>query len=28
VTPVNDAFFSQFEKVGQVGEYSLYKIRQ
>lgn len=28
VTPVNDGFFSQFEKVGQVGEYSLYKIRR
>ena len=24
---INDRFFSQFEKVGQVGEYSLYKIR-
>ena len=24
---VNEAFFSRFEKVGQVGEYSLYKIR-
>lgn len=24
---INDQFFSQFEKVGQVGEYSLYKIR-
>lgn len=24
---VNDRFFSQFEKVGQVGEYSLYKIK-
>lgn len=28
VVPVNERFFSQFEKVGQVGEYSLYKIRQ
>jgi hypothetical protein len=28
VTPVNDQFFSQFEKVGQVGEYSLYKINR
>lgn len=27
VTPPNDQFFSQFEKVEQVGEYSLYKIR-
>lgn len=27
VVPVNDRFFSQFEKVGQVGEYSLYKVR-
>lgn len=25
---INDAFFSQFEKVGQVGEYSLYKINR
>jgi len=25
---VNDRFFSQFEKVGQVGEYSLYKINR
>lgn len=24
---INDRFFSQFEKVGQVGEYSLYKIK-
>jgi hypothetical protein len=28
IVPVNDAFFSQFEKVGQVGEYSLYKINR
>jgi len=28
VVPVNEAFFSKFEKVGQVGEYSLYKIRR
>jgi hypothetical protein len=28
VVPVNDKFFSRFEKVGQVGEYSLYKIRR
>lgn len=28
VTPVNEKFFTRFEKVGQVGEYSLYKIRQ
>ena len=27
VTQVNDLFFSRFEKVGQVGDYSLYKIR-
>ena len=26
--PVNDAFFSRFEKVGSVGEYSLYKIKR
>ncbi|HXQ70651.1 MAG TPA: hypothetical protein VN844_09200, partial [Pyrinomonadaceae bacterium] len=25
---INDQFFSQFEKVGQVGEYSLYKINR
>jgi len=25
---INEQFFSQFEKVGQVGEYSLYKIRK
>ena len=25
---VNERFFSQFEKVGQVGEYSLYKVRR
>ena len=28
IVPVNDRFFSRFEKVGQVGEYSLYKIRR
>jgi len=28
VVPVNEAFFSKFEKVGQVGEYSLYKIKR
>jgi hypothetical protein len=28
VVPVNEGFFSRFEKVGQVGEYSLYKIKQ
>jgi hypothetical protein len=28
VTQVNDQFFSRFEKVGAVGEYTLYKIRQ
>ena len=27
VTRVNDQFFSRFEKVGEVGEYKLYKIR-
>src|SRR5215216_2482494 len=27
VTQVNDLFFSRFEKVGEVGEYTLYKIR-
>ena len=27
VTPPNEQFFSQFEKVEQVGDYSLYKIR-
>ena len=27
VVQVNDEFFNRFEKVGQVGEYSLYKIR-
>jgi hypothetical protein len=27
VTPINEAFFSRFEKVGEVGEYKLYKIR-
>jgi hypothetical protein len=28
VVQVNEGFFSRFEKVGQVGEYSLYKIRR
>jgi uncharacterized membrane protein len=28
IVPVNDRFFSRFEKVGEVGEYSLYKIRR
>ena len=28
IVPVNEAFFSRFEKVGQVGEYSLYKVRR
>jgi uncharacterized membrane protein len=28
VVRVNEDFFKRFEKVGQVGEYSLYKIRQ
>jgi hypothetical protein len=27
VAPVNEAFFSRFQKVGEVGEYKLYKIR-
>jgi len=27
VTPPNEQFFSRFEKVEQVGEYSLYKIK-
>jgi hypothetical protein len=27
VTPTNEQFFSRFEKVEQVGEYSLYKVR-
>jgi len=27
VTPINENFFGRFEKVGEVGEYSLYKIR-
>jgi len=27
VTPVNDQFISRFQKVGEVGEYQLYKIR-
>ncbi|MCA1577254.1 MAG: hypothetical protein LC794_07815 [Acidobacteria bacterium] len=26
--PLNEGFFNRFEKVGQVGEYSLYKIRE
>jgi hypothetical protein len=26
--PLNERFFNRFEKVGQVGEYSLYKIKQ
>jgi uncharacterized membrane protein len=28
IVPVNEAFFSRFEKVGQVGEYSLYKVNR
>ena len=28
VTPHNERFFSRFEKVGEVGGYSLYKVRQ
>ena len=28
VMPVNDRFFSRFEKVGEVGEYRLYKVTQ
>ena len=28
VVPVNEGFFNRFEKVGQVGEYSLYKIQR
>ena len=28
VTPYNERFFSRFEKVGEVGGYSLYKVRQ
>ncbi len=28
VTPVNEQFFTRFEKVGDVGAYSLYKIRR
>ena len=28
VVPPNEKFFSRFEKVGQVGEYSLYKVRR
>ena len=27
VTPYNESFFSRFEKVGEVGGYSLYKIK-
>jgi len=27
VTQVNDQFFSRFQKVGAVGEYTLYKIK-
>jgi hypothetical protein len=27
VTPVNELFFTRFQKVGEVGEYTLYKIR-
>ena len=27
VTPVNEMFFTRFQKVGEVGEYKLYKIR-
>ena len=27
IAPVNEAFFSRFQKVGEVGEYKLYKIR-
>ena len=27
VTPVNDRFISRFQKVGEVGEYQLYKIK-
>src|SRR6201988_87175 len=27
VTPVNDLFFTRFQKVGEVGEYTLYNIR-
>ena len=27
VTPFNVVFFTRFEKVGEVGEYRLYKIR-
>src|SRR5262249_18455662 len=27
VTPVNDVFFTRFQKIGEVGEYKLYKIR-
>ena len=28
VVPVNESFFSRFEKVGEVGEYRLYKIKR
>ena len=27
VMPVNEQFFSQYPKIGEVGEYKLYKIR-
>ena len=27
VTPVNDVFFTRFQKIGEVGEYKLYKIK-
>lgn len=27
VTPVNELFFTRFQKVGEVGEYTLYKVR-
>jgi hypothetical protein len=27
VSPVNEMFFSRFEKIGEVGEYRLYKIK-
>jgi hypothetical protein len=27
VTPINEAFFTKFQKVGEVGDYTLYKIR-
>jgi hypothetical protein len=28
VTPVNEMFFTRFEKVGEVGDYKLYKVKQ